>query len=208
MFLMAGVTFFVLRSTKDALVGIGKTGKSWVENTAKYVGDFFKAKVSIQNTSYTLNTGEIAELAVLQRRIACYTKFETTRAGLTSTLIIKGVFTLKAGFDLREHHSVTFDAETRRVYIQLPGPKVLSNTTESQEIYFQGGRIIDWSGSAELATAYKNNLEQSKREAQELGFLEEAKLRVRERCQDLFPQGTTVEIFFVDPPGPGSLKAQ
>jgi hypothetical protein len=146
--LAAGLTFYIIKSTKDiggttvttageTIQGIGNTGKVWIEAVAKKVGDFFGKTATIENNSFTLNKEDIVELGVMQRRSACYTKYETTRLGSTATLIVKGVFTIKSGYDLKEGYSVTFDAEKKIINLQLPQPRILSNTTDSQEIFFE-----------------------------------------------------------------------
>jgi hypothetical protein len=215
--LAAGLTFYAIKSTKDiggttvttagkTIQGIGNTGKVWIEAVAKKVGDFFGKTATIENNSFTLNKEDIVELGVMQRRSACYTKYETTRLGSTATLIVKGVFTIKSGYDLKEGYSVTFDAEKKIINLQLPQPRILSNETYSQEIFFESNGLTKYNRPTELAAAYAENLAQAKREAESSGFLDEAKTRITDRCHDLFPKDTIVKVTFLESKKPTANK--
>lgn len=69
--------------------------------------------------------------------------------------------------------------------MQLPEPKILSITTESQKVIFASEGIIKKIPPKEMETVFSQNLEQAKREANDLGLLTDAKSRIKDRLNDL-----------------------
>ena len=174
---VAGIAFYTGKRGFDVSDrGLDLAGK---------IGTVFQTKVYVENSSFTLEQSDIAELAVIQRRVVCVSKYKAKWAGSEALVIVKGIYTVKAGYDLGEGYSILLNEADGSVDFILPDPKVLSNTTESQEIFHSSEGILKKLTPDEVAAAYKQNLEQAKAEANNLGLLEEAEARIRERLLDL-----------------------
>jgi hypothetical protein len=159
---------------------------SWPKKVALGIKDLFQAKVTISNSSVSLQQEDIAELALLKRKTLCYTKYESRYLGGYAALIIRGEFVVKAGYDLNKGCNITFDEKDRTVRIVLPQPQILSIETVSQSIFHRQDDFLKQLQPDEVATAYEQNGETARREAVELGVTEEAEARMQERVKDIF----------------------
>jgi hypothetical protein len=158
----------------------------WPGKVARLVGGVFQTKVSITNNSFTLEEKDIMELAVVQRRIVCVTKYEKPGPFTGDAVaIIKGVYVIKAGYDLKQGYRIAFDEKGKVVDMKLPPPKILSNTTETQELWFVSQGLANKLTPQDLAEAYRQNLQQAKLEAHDMGMLKEAQARMQERLTDV-----------------------
>lgn len=159
---------------------------SWPENLAKAVGELFQAKTSISGTSISLPAEDIAELALIKRRILVFTKQENSVFGSSSVRIIEGVFEMKAGYDLKKSKfSMTFDRDAKTVTVTLPAPDILSLTTIKQDTYHLDEGVFKKPTTQENDQGNAENLEQARKEALELGLLREVDERMRERLRDV-----------------------
>jgi hypothetical protein len=80
-------------------------------------------RITINNRVYMEQTTPVTELAVLSRRIEVEHEFLHTWVGSSKRVKLHGMFTAKAGFDLREQ--VTIDIRPIEILIQLPHAQIL-----------------------------------------------------------------------------------
>ena len=193
--LIAALTFYFTKKTYDVTNRV----LNWPGRIAEKLGKLFQSKVSITNTSFTLDQKDIAELAVVQRRIVCTTKYDGTWLGSEATVIIQGAYTVKAGYDLNGCH-LSFDEHGKSVSVQLPEPQILSITTDSQKVFFASQGIIKKIPPKEMETVFAQNLEQARREANDLGVLADAKAHISDRLNDLL--GDDVRQINISSPKP------
>lgn len=179
--LIAGLTFYVTKRFFDA----GARVLNWPGKVADKLGKLFQSNVSVNNTSFTLDQKDIAELAVVQRRIICTTRYDASWFGSGATVIVQGTYTVKAGYDLKEGYQLAFDENGKAISVQLPEPKILSNTTENQKVIFASEGILKKIPPKEMEAVFAQNLEQAKREANDLGLLADAQSRIKDRLNDL-----------------------
>lgn len=172
---------------------------SWPEKVASATGQLLQAKTSISGTSVSLSLEEIAELALIKRKILVYTKQSNTKWGSTAIRIIKGEFELKAGYDLHKV-KITFSEPDKTVTISLPKPEILSLTTIDQDTYHLDGGTIKWEPSTkENDQGNKENRNEADIEAMQLGLGKEVEDRMRERVRDLFSPFTEPDkIVFIE----------
>ena len=167
---------------------------AWTERVAAKLGGMFGTKVQVENSSFTLDQKEIAELATVQRRLVCTTRYDVGSWGSSATVIVRGVYRAKAGFDLRKRCKFTF-SEGRILNAQLPPPELLSLSTEEQKVYFASEGLLQKLGPMEMERAYAENLAQARREAASMGLLDDAQARLKERMGDLLSdQATEVRV--------------
>ena len=178
---LTALTFYFTKRSFD----VGDRMVNWPGRIADKLGKLFQTNVSVENNSFTLGQKDIAELAVVQRRIICTTKYQASWPGSEAIVIVQGVYTIKAGYDLKEGYHLTFDEHGRALSVQLPEPKVLSNTTESQKVIFDSQGVLKKLPPREMEVACAQNLNQAKLEANDLGLLDDARARIKKRLGDL-----------------------
>lgn len=170
----------------------------WAERMGDKIATLFQSKVSVENNSFTLAEKEIAELAVVQRTIVSVTKYESSHFTSTALLIVRGVYHVKAGYDLEQGFAMTYDAANKVVTVTLPAPKVLSITPEKQEVYHVQEGMLKGIEPKDTQEAYRQNLEHAKLEASEYGLLKEANARIAQRLNDLL--GSDAKVVIAGPP--------
>ena len=183
----AALTFYFTKRSFD----LGDRVTGWPGRVAGKLGKLLQTTVSVSNNSFTLNQKDIAELAVVQRRILCTTKYDASWLGSAATVIVQGVYTVKAGYNFKEGCQLSFDERGHVVSVHLPNPKVLSNTTESQKVMFASEGILKKIPPQEMERVFAQNLEQANREASDLGMLDDARSHIKERLGDLLGDEAT-----------------
>src|SRR6266446_5389848 len=108
----------------------------WPEEAANRLASIFQSKVTVSGTSFTLAEKNIAELALVQRRIVCHTKYDASFLRSDAVVIVKGVYTIKAGYNLNEPFDIRFDESGHVVTAAFPPVRILSISEESRENYF------------------------------------------------------------------------
>jgi hypothetical protein len=183
---VALLALLVLFLFKGTLAAPGTIARDLQSSVAK-LGNLFGTDVKVDNQSVTLNSQEIMELATVQHRIVCVSKYTTTWAGSTATIIVRGVYTAKAGFSLEKGASFRLDDQGNVIEKSIPPAKVLSVTAEKQEIFHAAQGLLKILEAKDYEEAYRQNREQAMREATEMGMREEARARLKERVQDMLP---------------------
>lgn len=171
---------------KGTIAAPGNIARDLQASAAK-LGNLFGTNVKVDNQSVTLESREIMELATVQHRIVCVSKYTTTWAGSTATIVIRGVYTAKAGFSLDKGATFRLDDNGQVIDSTIPPAKILSVTTEKQEIFHAAQGLLKVLDAKDYEAAYKQNREQAMREAAEMGMREEARARLKERVQDMLP---------------------
>jgi hypothetical protein len=205
------VTFVTLRlidRTGDAAsavaaapAGLANTAVDGAARVAEALGQAFQTEVAVENNSFSFDTEEIAELATVQRRQGCYTKYTVKSFKGEATVIVEGVFIAKAGYDLREDYTIVYDPATNELNCQLPKPKVLSLEVVSQRIWYKDDGLLQEVSPEDVDTAFRQNLVQARREARQSGLLADVEASLFRRLTDLFthdrirvrPQPATIE---------------
>jgi hypothetical protein len=194
--LLVLLALFVFKGTMAAPGSIARD----LQSSVAKLGNLFGTDVKVDNQSVTLESREIMELATVQHRIVCVSKYTTTWAGSTATIIVRGVYTAKAGFSLEKGTTFRLDEKGQVLDSSIPPSKILSVTTEKQEIFHAAQGLIKILDPKDYEAAYKQNREQAMREAAEMGMKEEARARLKERVQDMLPAP-------VEKPGPPTVRA-
>jgi len=194
--LLVLLVMFLFRGT----VGAPGTIARDMQAAAAKLGNLFGTDVKVDNQSVTLESREIMELATVQHRIVCVSKYTTKWAGSTATIIVRGVYTAKAGFSLDKGTTFRLDENGHIIDSSIPPAKILSVTTEKEEIFHAAQGLLKTLEPKDYEEAYRQNREQAMREAAEMGMREEARTRLKERVQDMLP-------LRAEKPAPPSLHA-
>ena len=169
------------------LHGPGSVAKDLADSAGK-LRALFGTEVTVTNQSVTLDSREIMELATIQHRIVCVTKYDTKWAGSTATIIVRGVYTAKAGLQLEKGATFQFDDQGRVLDSTVPRAKVLSIETVEQKVFHAEQGVLKVIMPNDYEEAFRQNRAQAEVEAENMGMLDEARSRFKERLGDMFPR--------------------
>ena len=86
----------------------------------------FTPRVTVDRTVIIKESMPVLELVGRKQRFDHRMQWSSTRFGSTKEIVLDGVFTASAGFDLHEPFSVEFDSRKQTVLIRHPRPRILS----------------------------------------------------------------------------------
>ncbi len=124
---IGGYHYFVKKPWQIVEDGV----KGRLEKLAQALGLATEQGVKIEDSSVILESKEIRELAVKERTVETVVTYKTKWLGSEKSITVKGIFEVKAGFDLGEFEG--FELEGNRVVGEWPEPRLLSVTPLSQE---------------------------------------------------------------------------
>jgi hypothetical protein len=142
-------------------------------------------KIIMESSTATLHKSDIAELNVTSRRTQTVIKFESTIFGSKNTLILKGDFEVKAGFDLSKPFSVGYDEVTGTITPNFPPAKITSVTLKNYEVFFSDDGVINKLRPEHQELATQQLLLQARVDADKSDIKKEAEAQLRQRLQDL-----------------------
>jgi hypothetical protein len=168
----------LVRPAEKAAGGLRDTVASALE---KITGERF----TVSSNTVTLQKANISELNVIQRKTQTMTKLETTMFGSKATLILRGDFVVKAGYDLTQPLSVTVNDTTGEVKADFPPPKITSVELKNYEVYFSDNGLINKITPEHQELATKQMLAQARLDAEKSDIKEEAEIQLQTRLKDL-----------------------
>ena len=170
--------------------------------TAKGIQEVFNftPRVKIDKTVVIEQNTPIMEVATVARQLTVDYSWSHTWLGSTKTIRLVGVFTAKAGFDLKEPFTIVIERSPLRVKASMSPPKLLSLSMDSYKI------VVDESGwwnrvsNTDREMAVRELQSTARAEVESSGILEEAKLSIEQRIREIVEKnGATVE--FLPPSG-------
>ena len=119
----------------------------------------FHLRPHITVDSHVFIEGDTAtlELATVSRRFLHEYTLSHEWAGSTKTLVLRGEFIAKAGYNLREPFSIDISSDGRSVKARLPSPHLLSLEETRESVLQDASGFWNWL-TPEDRTAAKNNL--------------------------------------------------
>ena len=142
-------------------------------------------RVTLSSNTVTLQKSNISELNVIQRKTQTMTKIETSMFGSKATLILRGDFIVKAGFDLTKPLSVTVNDTTGEVRADFPPAKITSVELKHYEVYFSDNGLINKITPEQTGLATQQMLAQARLDAEKSDIKEEAERQLQTRLKDL-----------------------
>ncbi len=172
----ASFYFFVSKPMADQ-------GGRAVDRLADALSGVFGKTVEVKGSTAVLEKSEIEELAVVQRKIQVITKYETTWMGSKNTMIFRGDFLVKAGFDLSDGGQWTL--VDGKISGEFPRAKVLSvEQMGDVELYYSENGLINRLSPADHASAVNRLVWQAKKDARRSDITAEAEKILRQRIND------------------------
>ena len=172
----ASFYFFVSKPTEEA-------GEQWADRFADALSGVFGTEVNVTGSTAVLEKSEIGELALVQRKTQAIIKYETTWWGSVNTLIVRGDFIVKAGFDLSEGGQ--WEILEGRVNGALPEGKVLSvEPAGPLEVYYSENGLINNLSSEDHTSAFNYLIRQARLDAERSDISKEAEEVLIRRIND------------------------
>lgn len=143
----------------------------------------FKTDVKTDGVSLTLSTDSIQELATVERELESVIKYEATFLGQKKVLILKGIFKVKAGFNLTEAGNLKI--ENGEITGDLPKAKILSVEMKEYEVFHSQDKAFNKLTPEDQEAATQRLLRQAKQDAEQSDLKSQAEQRLNERLEDL-----------------------
>ena len=168
---------------------------------AKTLGEDFKKifqftpEITVNNTIVLNQQTPVLELAVLNQNFEHRYTWVNSWLGSTKKVFISGTFDAKAGYDLHKKFSIRLQDDV--AYVSLPEPIVLSVESKGDIEYRDEQGIWNWVSTTDRTTATNSFITDARKHAAELPFVEDAKLQMETRLQELLkPYAKEVVIKF------------
>lgn len=130
----------------------------------------------------------ILELATVSRSISAQTSYGEKDAMTSYSVIVKGNYVVKAGYDLRKRFRIT--VTEKGILAEFPEPQILSVELVDYEIIKEGGTLdIFWKQTSKQAiqeVALKHNKERALQAVDSAGILNEAQEQLLLQTQPVF----------------------
>ncbi|HXX63266.1 MAG TPA: DUF4230 domain-containing protein [Bacteroidota bacterium] len=165
--------------------------------TADGIEEFLhvRPKVQIDQTVVIEQTTPIMEFATESRQLLVDYSWSHTWLGSTKTIRLNGVFTAKAGFDLREPFTIAIQRNPLRVDAMLPRPKILSLEMTSYKVAVDESGWWNRISNADREAALGALQATARSQAESSGMLEEARTSVESRIREIVEKnGATVRF--------------
>ncbi len=130
-----------------------------------------------------IRTKDIQELSVMERDLQSIIKYETVFLGSKKTIILKGKFKAKAGFDLTK--ASEFSIVNGKINGALPAAEILSVELMDYEIYHSQDGMLNRLQSPDQEAATKQLLLQARKDAECSDLKQRAESQFKQRLNDL-----------------------
>ena len=142
-------------------------------------------QVSIRSNTVVVEKSNIAELNVVQRKTQSVLKFESSVLGSSNTLILKGDFVVKAGFDLTKPFKIDVDEATGEVRADFPPARITSVELKNYEVFFSNNGLFNRVTPEHQEMATQQMIQQARLEAERSDMKAEAEAQLQQRLKDL-----------------------
>ena len=155
----------------------------------------FTPLVKVENTVVIEQTMPILELAIVSRDLSVEYTWSHQWLGSTKVISLRGTFTAKAGFDLREPFAIEITKFPIVVRANMPEPKILSLQMNSYKIVQDESgwwnRVTDADREAAVAALQSR----AREEAVNSGILAETRAAVESRIGEIVKRNdATLEV--------------
>ena len=180
-----------------AYIVLVKAPSDLARNTADGIRELFNftPRVSIEQTVVIEQNTPILEVATVSRTITVNHLWSHTWLGSTKTLHLKGVYTVKAGFNLRQPFAVDIQKNPLRVIASLPPPRLLSLQMDRYDILRDESGWWNRISNEDREEAVEELSGTAHSQAEASGILEEAQATAEMRIREIVERnGSTVEF--------------
>ena len=162
-----------------------KAAGSLRDSVANALESITGQRFAVSSNTFTLQKSTITEMNVVQRKTQTMTKIETAVFGSKATLILRGDFVVKAGFDLTKPFTVTVNDTTGEVKADFPPAMVTSVELKNYEVFFSDNGVINKITPETQQMATQQMLAQARLDAEKSDIKQEAEAQLAQRLKDL-----------------------
>lgn len=173
------LTLCVTIVANRGMVEAGRTARGALEA----VESILHVTPTVTVSSYVARqtTIDIMELATVSKNFPQQYSFEHTLLGSTKKLVLRGDYSVKAGFDLRDRFAIQVDQKTGTIFADFPSPKVLSVQMNRYAVLEDEDGWWNALTPADREAAVNAMNEAARRSALEMNVLAEARESVSKR---------------------------
>lgn len=160
---------------------------SLAESTARAFREAFNftPRISIDQTVVFEQNTPIAELATVKRDLWTEYTWTHTWIGSTKKIVVRGVFTAKAGFDLHKPFHIDIRRDPLHISTSIPPAELLSLDLKEYKLMEDEDGWWNKLTPADRQQAVRGLLRVARDKAATSGICEEAQRTVEERIQDI-----------------------
>jgi hypothetical protein len=165
--------------------------------TADGLRSFFQVtpRVTVNDVVVIEQNSPILEIATVSRPLLIDHEWAHTWLGSTKTVHVRGVFTAKAGYDLRKPFELRISGSPLRVAARLPRPQLLSLQMDSYEVVQDESGWWNRLTEADRTNAVTTLQALARQKAEGSGILEEVGRSAEERIRELVERNGAVVEF-------------
>lgn len=157
----------------------------------------FTPQVKVAETIVIEQTTPIAEVATVARELSVEYSWSHEWLGSTKTIALRGTFTAKAGFDLKEPFMIDIQQYPLSVHARMPAPKILSMQMNSYKILRDESGWWNSVSTSDRETAVQELQRIAREKAQNSGMLAEARSTIEQRIKQIVERnGAVVEFTY------------
>lgn len=167
-------------------------------NVAEGFQEFFNftPRVTIDQTVVIEQNTPIVEVSTVSRNLFIEDRWEDQWLASTKTVEIRGSFTVKAGFDLKEPFTINISRYGRAIQASLPEPKILSVEMNTYDIIRDENGWWNRVTDQDREGAFYRLRTAAQKAAKDSGILEEARVTAKDRIREIVQRnGSTVEFW-------------
>jgi len=164
----------------------------------------FRPKITWRTKTVVNQTSEVAELATAERRFQQDYFYSNTWMGSTNSIMLRGHFIAKAGFDLKKTLIIRVSDDRKSAEIELPGAQLLSLELVGEDVLLDEGGWWNPLTPAQREDAQNALLQEARKTASQSDLLKTAEANFRSRIEDILRKSTggSVSVKFVSPVTP------
>ncbi|MBC8043625.1 MAG: DUF4230 domain-containing protein [Rhizobacter sp.] len=169
----------------------------FADRTAKAMQEKFNftPRISVDETVVIEQAAPVLELATVSRDLIVEYSTSSTWLGSTKRQTVRGVYTAKAGFDLREQFKLTVSERPLRVVAELPEPKLLSLELKDYKVVQDEDGFWNKIRPEEREDAVRQMQVLARNKAMTSGILTDARTMLQSQVRDVVQaQGAQAEF--------------
>ena len=151
-------------------------------------------KITIKNRVYLEQTAPTAELATVVRRTQVEHEFSHSWAGSTKRIQLRGVFLVKAGFDLHKNFSV--DVHANEIDVHLPPAQILGVEEQKVDVLSYENGFWNLISPGDIENELQTLPHLAREKAAEAGLTAEAERTLKEQLEQKIKMKQRVNVNF------------
>jgi hypothetical protein len=158
-------------------------------------------QVSINQTIIIEQASPILEIATVSRQMMIDHQWSHSWLGSTKTIRVRGTFTAKAGYNLKEPFTITIAQDPMRVIARLPAPRLLSVQMDSFVVAMDENGWWNRITEADRSQAVTTLQALARSKAESSGIFDDVRKSSEDRIRE-FVERNGAEVIFEKPGTP------